>query len=211
MNLREALRLYVILDRKAGAPRSLEEQARAALAGGATAIQLRDKEMTCRELYEAALRVGELCRAAGALFVVNDRLDVALASGADGVHLGSEDLPSGVARRFVPKGFVIGASAHSVGEGRLAEEEGVDYAGIGAVFPTGTKVSASVIGLDGLRAIRRVLSVPSVAIGGITPDNAAEVMASGVDGVAVASAVVGKTDIRAAAERMAERLSLTRN
>ncbi len=207
MNLREALRLYVILDRRGGAPRTLEEQARFALEGGATMIQLRDKEMEGRELYETALKLSGLCKKAGTVFIVNDRLDIALASGADGVHLGTKDLPVRAARALVPEGFIIGASAHLPEEGRMAEAEGADYAGIGAVFPTGTKDGALIIGLEGVRAVRSVLSIPSAAIGGISEENAAKVMATGVEGICAASAVVGKDDIAAAAGRLARIVS----
>jgi thiamine-phosphate pyrophosphorylase len=207
MGLQKYLKLYIILDRRVGAPRSLEDQARAALEGGATIIQLRDKDMSGRELYEDARKIAPLCKRAGSAFIVNDRLDIALASGADGVHLGAKDIPVSAARSLVPEGFLIGASAHSIEEGRLAEAEGADYVGIGAVFATGTKDGAIVIGLDGVRAVRSILSIPSVAIGGISEDNAGEVMATGVDGVALASAVVGKRDIAAAARRFVSILS----
>ncbi|NLK18224.1 MAG: thiamine phosphate synthase [Synergistaceae bacterium] len=207
-DLKKALKLYVVLDRKLGAPRSLEEQAGEAIEGGATMIQLRDKELGGRELYEAALNLSALCRRAGAVFIVNDRLDIALASGADGVHLGAEDLPVRAARSLVPGGFIIGASAHSVEEARVAEAEGAHYAGIGAVFPTGTKGSAVVIGLGGLREIRSALSIPAVAIGGISEDNAEDVMAAGADGIAVASAVVAREDIAGAAARLAQKLKI---
>lgn len=204
MNLRDALKLYVIPDRRVGAPRSIEEQAGLALDGGATMIQLRDKEMSGRELYETARRVSALCRNRGAVFVVNDRFDIALASGAHGVHLGKEDLPVSVIRKIVPAGFLIGATAHSTEEGRAAEEQGADYVGIGAAFPTGTKTGASVIGVEGIRAIREALSLPSVAIGGISEENAAEVLSAGVDGIAVVASVVGRADIAGAARRLAE-------
>ena len=206
MNIRDALKLYVIPDRRVGAPRSIEEQAALALDGGATMIQLRDKEMSGRELYETACRLSALCRSRGAAFVVNDRFDIALAAGAHGVHLGQEDLPVSVVRRIVPAGFLVGATAHSTEEGRLAEEQGADYVGIGAAFPTGTKTVASVIGVGGVRAIREALSLPSVAIGGISEENAAEVLSAGVDGIAVVSSVVGRPDIAGAARRLAEKV-----
>ena len=206
MNLRQALKLYVIPDRNAGAPRSLAEQAGLAIDGGATMIQLRDKEMSGRELFGTACRLSALCRSRGVVFVVNDRLDIALAAGAHGVHLGMEDLPVDVVRRIAPAGFIIGATAHSVEEGHLAEEQGADYAGIGAAFPTGTKTGASVIGVEGIRAVRECLSIPSVAIGGIRGDNVLEVMASGVDGIAVVASVVGREDIAGAARSLAEKI-----
>jgi thiamine-phosphate pyrophosphorylase len=211
-NLRKALGLYVIPDRVIGAPLSLEEQTRLALEGGATAIQLRDKSMDGRELLETARRMAALCEERGALFIVNDRLDVALLSGADGVHLGQKDLPVAEARKLAPRPFVVGASAHDAEEAERAAEEGADYLGVGAVFATGSKSDATVMGLTGLRELMGVpmLSrghgnrpgnvLPTVAIGGITSENLPEVMRTGVDGVAVISSVVrGDVKERAAA------------
>ncbi|MDR1622522.1 MAG: thiamine phosphate synthase, partial [Synergistaceae bacterium] len=150
-NLKKALRLYVIPDRLIGAPLSLEEQTRLALEGGATAIQLRDKSMDGGELLATAKRMARLCGEHGALFIVNDRLDVALLSGADGVHLGQSDLPVAEARGLAPRPFVVGASAHTADEAERAEKDGADYLGVGAVFETGSKGGANVIGLEGLR------------------------------------------------------------
>lgn len=197
MDLRQLLRLYVIPDRTIGAPRSLLEQTTAALGGGATAIQLRDKQMEGRELLETATAMAELCRRAGALFFVNDRLDIALLCGAHGVHLGQDDLPADAARRLCPPGFIVGVSAQNEEQARLAKAHGADYLGIGAVYPTQTK-DAAALGLDGVRRVAKATDLPSVAIGGISQANAAEVMASGVDGLSVISAIVAAPDISAA-------------
>ena len=188
--LRKALRLYVIPDRRLGAPLSLEEQARRVLAGGATSLQLRDKEAGGGELYATAQRVVVLCRRFGAACFVNDRLDVALACGADGAHLGQSDLPIAAARSVAPASFVIGASAGRVEEARRAVEDGADYLGVGAVFATGSKDDAKVIGLEALRAIREPVTAPLVATGGISNDNLRDALACGADGVAVISAAV---------------------
>jgi thiamine-phosphate pyrophosphorylase len=214
--LRKALGLYVIPDRVIGAPLSLEEQTRLALEGGATAIQLRDKSMDGRELLETAKRMATLCEVWGALFVVNDRLDVALLSGADGVHLGQKDLPVAEARKLAPRSFVIGASAHNAEEAERAEEEGADYLGVGAVFPTGSKGGASVIGLAGLRELMEALRSsrgnrpeevpPTVAIGGISAETLPEVVRAGVDGVSVISAVV-RGDVKKQAAALNQILS----
>jgi len=201
--IQRALKVYVIPDSTAGAPRSLEEQARLAILGGATMIQLRDKKMTGRELYETAKRLLSLCRPRDIPLIVNDRLDVALASGADGVHLGAEDLPVHAAKRFVPEGFIVGATAHSVEEGIRAEAEGADYVGVGAAFPSGTKKGAAVLGVAGIREVCSAISLPTVAIGGITAQNAREVLDAGVDGVSVVASVVGQEDIQAAASLLA--------
>ncbi|MDR2180161.1 MAG: thiamine phosphate synthase [Synergistaceae bacterium] len=195
-NLKEALRLYVIPDRLIGAPLSLEEQVRLALQGGATAIQLRDKSAEGKELLETAKRLANLCRQRdlckrrGALFIVNDRLDVALLSGADGVHLGQSDLPVEEARRLAPRPFIVGASAHTVGEAEKAEKDGADYLGVGAVFETRSKDNAKVLGPEGLRRLTAAVRLPVVAIGGISLENLPEVMETGVTGVSVISAAV---------------------
>ena len=199
MSLRQALRLYVIPDRGIGAPRSLVEQTETALAGGAAAIQLRDKQLEGRELLAAATAMAELCRRAGALFIVNDRLDIALLANAHGAHLGQDDLPAAEARRLCPPGFIIGVSVQTEEQARLAKAQGADYLGIGAVYPTRTK-DAAALGLDGVRRVAAATDLPSVAIGGINLHNAAEVMAGGVDGLSVISAVVGAKDIRGAAQ-----------
>ncbi|GHS95196.1 thiamine-phosphate synthase [Synergistales bacterium] len=194
-SLRRALRLYVIPDRVIGAPLSIEDQARLALDGGATAIQLRDKDMTGKEadggemLREAEV-LSALCQSRGALFIVNDRLDVAILSGADGVHLGQNDIPAIKARAVAPDGFIIGVSAHTTDEARRALDGGADYLGIGAVFGTGSKAVDSIIGLSGLKEVAAVADLPSVAIGGVSLDNLSGVMNCGVDGVCVISAAV---------------------
>jgi thiamine-phosphate pyrophosphorylase len=194
-DLKKALRLYVIPDRIIGAPLSLTDQTRLALEGGATVIQLRDKEMDGGDLLTTAGEMAALCRKAGALFIVNDRLDVALLSGADGVHLGQSDLSVKEARRLAPRPFIVGASAHTPEEARRAEEDGADYLGVGAVFDTGSKGNAKVIGTKGLRAVADLARIPLVAIGGISEENLTEVLKCGVDGVSVISAAV-RGDVR---------------
>ena len=205
IDLRRAMRLYVIPDRTVGAPLRLEEQARQALAGGATALQLRDKEAGGGELFAEARQMLCLCRELGVPLFVNDRLDIALACGADGVHLGQSDLPVAEARRLAPRPFIIGASARTPEDAERAVRDGADYLGVGAVFPTGSKEDAQVIGLDGIRAITREAAVPVVAIGGVSLDNLGEVMACGADGVAVISAAV-RGDIPTNMKRLREEL-----
>ena len=203
MDLRQLLRLYVIPDRTIGAPRSLLEQTTAALGGGATAIQLRDKHLEGRELLEIATAMAELCRRAKALFFVNDRLDIALLCGAHGVHLGQDDLPADAARRLCPPDFIVGVSAQSKEQARRAKAHGADYLGIGAVYPTQTK-DAAALGLDGVRGVATATDLPSVAIGGINLANASEVMAAGVDGLSVISAIVAAPDVSAASRSFLE-------
>jgi thiamine-phosphate pyrophosphorylase len=196
--------LYVITDETLGGGRTHEQQARDALAGGAGLIQLRDKTASTRRLYEAARAIRELTRAAGALLIVNDRLDIALAAGADGLHVGPDDLPVAVARGLLRPGMILGASAGTVEEAIAAEREGADYLGVGAVYEArGSKADAGApVGPQRVGEIRAAVQVPIVGIGGIKADNAAPVIAAGADGVAVITGVVAAPDIRAAAQRI---------
>ena len=205
--LEKALQLCVIPDREIGFPLSLEEQAEQALGGGATMIQLRDKGMSGRELYETACRLKELCRKAGVLLIVNDRFDVALASGADGAHLGISDLPLRSARLLSPPGFILGGTAHSVKEARSAEADGADYVGVGAAYPSTAKKEARVLGPEGIREVVSAITIPVIAIGGISAENIGAVLAAGAKGAAVIGSAVGSKDIAAVVRGMAEILS----
>ena len=195
--------LYVITDEDLSKGHTHVELARMALAGGADVIQLRDKKAGGKELLQCALEVRELTQKAGALFIVNDRLDVALACRADGVHLGQYDLPVSVARKLCPPGFIIGVSAGTVEEALQAERDGADYVGLGPVFCTTSKGDAGpACGLVTLEAIKGRINIPVVAIGGIGLDNAADVILAGADGLAVISAVVSQDDVELAARRL---------
>lgn len=178
---------------------------RAALAGGATAIQLRaKKDEPGRLQVELARELAALCREHGALFIVNDRLDVALAVGADGVHLGQDDLPVAEARRLAGPGFIIGCSVENVEQAQAAATAGADYLGVGPVYPTATKADAGpATGLYHLGTVKAATHLPVVGIGGINQENAADVMAAGADGVAVISAVSLAQDVEGAAARLA--------
>ncbi len=197
--LSRQLLLYVLVDPAGVRGRNVLEQAGRALRGGATAIQLRGKGISARELVAIGKSLKALCRQKNALFVVNDRLDVSLACGADGVHLGTDDLPIEAARKVAPEGFVIGASAHDPEEAREAERRGADYLGVGAVFRTQTKEDARATGIAGLRAVVGSTILPCVGIGGITPRTAPRVLRCGACGVAVHAAVVAADDVEAAA------------
>ncbi len=198
MNLREKLMLYVITDRRL---RDEVSTARQALEGGATTIQLRIKNASTREMIEVGRNIRKLCDDFDALFFVNDRVDVALATDADGVHVGSEDMPVAMVKKISPD-LIVGASARSVEEALRAQQEGADYIGAGSVFPTSSKSDAVVIGLDTLRRIVDTVNIPVVAIGGITHENVVEVLRTGVDGIAVISAVVGAEDVKDATWKM---------
>lgn len=193
--MRRAMKLYIIPDREIGAPLSLEEQTRLAVDGGATCVQLRDKGCEAfegGELCDVAKRMLEICRSRGAMFIVNDRVDVALAVGADGVHIGQSDIPLSFVRKMVPQEFVVGVSVRTEIELDEALAGGASYLGFGAVYPTGSKDDAKVIGIDGLKNLveRTASKIPSVAIGGISLTNIKEVLRTGVDGVSVISAAV---------------------
>lgn len=203
-----ALDLYVITDEKIGRGRSHAELARLACAGGADAIQLRDKHKTPEELIRIGQEIRAITREAGALFLVNDSLEVALACGADGVHLGQDDMAAGRARSRVPRPFIIGISAGTVAEAVAAEEAGADYVALSPVFATSSKENAGPgQGLAVLRAMKAAVSIPVIAIGGITRENLGDVVEAGAEGVAVISAVVAQPDITAAARDLKERIA----
>lgn len=189
------LRLIVITDPGLAAPRAVEEVAAQALEGGAPSIQLRDKDQGGGELLPLARRLRELTRRFGALFFVNDRLDLALAVGADGIHLGPTDLPVSAVRSVVPVEFLIGFSADDPDAARAAVAEGADYLGCGTVWPTASKGDpGQVIGIEGLQRVVAAVEAPVVAIGGITPERAALLPPTGTAGAAVIGAVMSAPD-----------------
>ena len=195
--------VYVVTDETVSGGRSHTDIARLAAAGGAGVIQLRDKARSCSELLRSGREIGIITRGAGAGFIVNDRLDVAISCGADGVHLGQGDVSCRVARQIAPPGFVIGVSVGSGAEARDAEREVADYVALSPVFATGSKPDAGPgHGLAMIREIRAAVRIPVIAIGGIGPENAGEVIDAGADGVAVISAITGAPDITGATRRM---------
>lgn len=201
--------LYVITDRRIQKRDNLHV-VEEAITGGASVIQLREKELTTRELLEEALCLRECTKRYGVLFIVNDRVDVALASRADGVHLGPDDMPLEYARRLAPH-LLLGYSCDTVEAAKKAESLGADYLGVGAVFPTATKKDAGEpIGLERLREIKSAVSIPVIAIGGITLENLEAVLEMGVDGVAVVSAIVGAFSVKDAASAFRARIDAFR-
>ena len=199
MNLGVRLRLMVLTDDGAAAGRSVLEVAAAALGAGATAVQLREKTLGGRELCRLGDALVGLCRAHHALCLINDRLDIALACGADGVHLGPDDVSPDRARAIAGPDFVIGVSAGLPEEARRAAAAGADYVGTGAVFATGSKADAGdPIGPSGLARVVSACPLPVVAIGGISTANAGQAIAAGAVGVAVISAVMAAPDPAAA-------------
>lgn len=197
--------LYVITDAKLSRGRSHLEVIRAAIAGGATVVQYREKTATTRQMIEEARALRELTRQAGIPFIVNDRVDIALAVDADGVHVGQDDMPAPLARKLMGPGKIVGVSVDNLEQALQAERDGADYVGAGPIFATATKPDAAPpIGLEGLAEICRGVSIPVIAIGGINAENAGAVIAAGAAGVAVVSAVVAAPDVEAAARRLRE-------
>ncbi len=200
--------LYLVTDRSLSKGRATAEVVRAAVAGGVTCVQLREKACGTREFLDEARAVKGVLQGTGVPLIVNDRVDVALAVGAEGVHLGQQDMPLADARRLGPPGWIIGISAESVEDAMRAEREGADYVGASPVFATPTKADHAVpLGLEGLRRMRAAVRIPIVAIGGIHAGNAREVMGAGADGLAVVSAIVAAEDPRAAAEELRRALA----
>ncbi len=202
--------LYVVLDRGAAGDRDLVPLLDAVLAGGCRVVQLREKIMPLSDLYPVALALRRRCREAGCLFIVNDRVDLALAVEADGVHVGQDDLPAREARRLLRPGMILGVSTHDESQARRARDDGADYVAVGSMFPTGSKTGFRLVGPDLLRRVRPEIRVPLVAIGGITVDNVAEVIRAGADAVAVISAVCASPDPAAAARRFLETIRAAR-
>jgi thiamine-phosphate pyrophosphorylase len=198
--------LYVIIDTQALKGHNHTEAASQAIQGGATVIQLRDKLLSKKELLPIAQQLKSLCAEHDVLFIVNDYLDLALATDADGLHLGQDDLPVKVARKLLAMDKILGCSTRTVDEAIIAESDGADYVAVGSIYPTLSKETAEVVGLERLRQIRQAVSLPLVAIGGISRNNAAEVIAAGASSVAVISAVLQAEDIAAAANEIVDKL-----
>jgi thiamine-phosphate pyrophosphorylase len=194
--------LYVIVDPEQTRGRDPVEVARQALEGGASIIQWRDKSRDKGEQLPQSRAVRDLCRRHGALLIVNDHADLALAAGADGVHLGQKDLPPVAMRAFVPPDFIVGVSTNNVEEARRAQADGASYVAVGALFPTASKAVTRPASPQRLREVKQAVSVPVVGIGGINENNIDQVLAAGADAVAVISAVIAADDVREAASRL---------
>lgn len=192
---REMLLLYAVTDRKWTGEKTLYRQVEEALKGGATLIQLREKNMPQEEFLKEAREMVALCHRYGTALIINDNVEVALKSGADGVHVGMEDLPVKEIRKQVPGDFIIGATAKTTEQAQRAEKEGADYLGVGAVFPSSTKKNAIRITTEELKKICSSVRIPAVAIGGITSENAGTLVGGGMAGMALVSAVFGASDI----------------
>lgn len=201
---RDSLLLYAITDRSWLGDRSLEQQVELALQGGVTCVQLREKELDEESLIDEARKLLPICRKYGVPFIINDDWHSALKCGADGVHVGIDDAPVSEIRRIAGNDFIIGATAKTVEQAKAAEKAGADYIGVGAVFPSPTKKNAVRITREQLREICASVSIPAVAIGGISLQNAPEILGCGEAGIAVVSAIFAAEDVKDAAAKLLE-------
>ena len=199
---RKSLRLYAVTDRSWLGGAALEDRVEEALRGGATFLQLREKHLSGEALLAEACKLKALASRYGAPFVVNDDVRAALACGADGVHVGQEDMAARDVRALLGPGRILGVSAHTVEEALAAERAGADYLGVGAMFATSTKPEAAPLPLSTLREICAAVSIPVVAIGGITAENLPALRGTGIEGVAVVSALFARPDVEAAAREL---------
>lgn len=203
---RDQLLLYAVTDRAWVGKYTLLQQIEQALEGGATILQLREKNLEEEEFVKEAIEVKKICDKYQVPLIINDNVEVALRSGADGVHVGMKDLPVKEIRKRVGADFIIGATAKTVEQARSAEAAGADYLGVGAVFPSPTKKNAIRITKEQLKQITSSVSIPSVAIGGITLDNVSEIQGGGMCGVAVVSAIFGAENIPEACRMLKRKL-----
>ena len=194
--------LYLVTDRELMAAASIEECVEQAVSGGCTLVQLREKTASSCEFYETAARVRKITADCGVPLIINDRADIALAVNADGVHIGQEDLPYDAVRRIMGKDAIIGVSVSNLTEALAAAALGADYLGVGAMFATGTKTDANITSMRELRRIRAEVNIPLVVIGGINKNTVPLFTGTGIDGIAVVSAVVAQKDAGGAAREL---------
>ena len=194
--------LYLCTDRRLMTSPTIEASAESALRGGTTVIQLREKDCSSREFYELGLRVKKITERYNAPLIINDRVDIALAVGAAGVHVGQGDLPCKVVREIVGPDMIVGVSAATLEEAVRAEEDGADYLGVGAMYATATKTDTRPVSMEELLKIRAAVKIPIVVIGGINKQTLGNFKGTGVDGLAVVSAIVAQPDPEAAAREL---------
>lgn len=194
--------LYLCTDRGLMSCKTIEESVEQAIAGGVTVVQLREKDCSTREFYELAKRVQQITRPNRIPLIINDRIDIAMAVAAEGIHIGQSDMPATMARKIVGPDMIIGVSASNYDEAKQAVQDGADYLGVGAMFATGTKTDAVITPFDDLRQIRKDFDIPIVVIGGINERTIPQFVGMGIDGYAVVSAIVAQPDIKKAAEKL---------
>lgn len=192
--------LYLVTDRSLIGERSLKNCVMDAVKGGTTIVQLREKDLSTLEFYNEAVELKELLNTNNIPLIINDRLDIALAVSADGLHIGQQDMPVTVARKLIGDNMLLGVSVYTVAEAIAAQNNGADYLGVGAMFPTSTKSDAITVTIDELAKIKKAVSIPVVAIGGITLSNAGSLLCTGIDGLSIISSILGKEDICAASK-----------
>ena len=194
--------LYLVTDRQLMNCDSLTEAVEQAILGGCTMIQLREKELSSLEFYNQAVAVKQVTDKYHIPLIINDRIDIAMAVQATGVHIGQHDLPAAAVRKVIGENMLLGVSASSIAEAIQAQQDGADYLGVGATFPTGTKTDADSVSMEELQKIRAAVSLPIVVIGGINKGNAGRFKPMGIDGLAVVSAIIAQSDIKAAAAEL---------
>ena len=194
--------LYLVTDRQLMSCDSLTEAVEQAILGGCTMIQLREKELSSLEFYNQAVAVKQVTERYHIPLIINDRIDIAMAVQATGVHIGQHDLPAAAVRKVIGENMLLGVSASSIAEAIQAQQDGADYLGVGAMFPTGTKTDADSVSMEELQKIRTAVSLPIVVIGGINKGNAGRFKPMGIDGLAVVSAIIAQSDIKAAAAEL---------
>ncbi|WP_283389869.1 thiamine phosphate synthase [Methanobrevibacter woesei] len=196
------LSLYLVTDKRNKTDEEFLEIIEEAIKGGTTVVQIREKEGETLDFYNLALKVKEITSKYNVPLIVNDRIDVALAIKSEGVHIGQTDMPADVARSLIGDEMILGVSASTVKEARKAEKDGADYIGTGAVFPTATKDDAPSITKDDLKEVTGSINIPTVAIGGITLENASELAGTGIAGISVVSAIMNSEDPKTASENL---------
>ena len=194
--------LYLVTDRQLMSCDSLTEAVEQAILGGCTMIQLREKELPSLEFYNQAVAVKQVTERYHIPLIINDRIDIAMAVQATGVHIGQHDLPAAAVRKVIGENMLLGVSASSIAEAIQAQQDGADYLGVGAMFPTGTKTDAESVSMEELQKIRTAVSLPIVVIGGINKGNAGRFKPMGIDGLAVVSVIIAQSDIKAAAAEL---------
>lgn len=198
--------LYLVTDREILGQRDLIESIEKSILGGATLVQLREKDISTRDFYNIAVKVKALTEKYKIPLIINDRMDIALAVDAEGLHIGQSDMPLKIARKIFGNNKIIGVSTSNIEEALEAQKDGADYVGVGAIFPTVTKKDADRVTLDNLKKIKETLKIPVVAIGGINKDNVESVMETRIDGVAIISAILGEIDIKGISQTFKDKI-----
>ncbi|MTI47525.1 MAG: thiamine phosphate synthase [Firmicutes bacterium] len=196
--------LYLVTDRKVLGNRDLCKSIKEAIQGGVSLVQLREKDLGTNEFYKLAKKIKKITDEHDVPLIINDRIDIALAVDADGVHVGPDDLPISVARNILGPNKIVGASTCNIEEALEAQKQGATYLGVGAIFPTATKSNTDDVSIEDLASIKKAVNIPIVGIGGINEKNASKVMTAKVEGIAVVSAILGKSDIKNAANQLYE-------